>query len=132
VSVAKVGRPCTYTDEIAYRLCEDIANGKTLKTACAGEEMPSINTVFRWLASNESFRELYARAKEDQADLLADEIINIADDSSDDPQSRRVRVDARKWVASKLKPKRYGDRLHTEQSGEVTVRHEVFLGKPPT
>jgi hypothetical protein len=71
-------------------------------------------TVFRWLADEErqTFREQYARAREEQAECLADEIVGIADGDNEDadPQRDKLRVDARKWVAAKLKPKKYGDK----------------------
>ena len=62
------------------------------------------------------FAEQYARAREVQAETLADEIVSIADEDGD-PQRQRLRVDARKWVASKLKPKRYGDKVTNEHTG---------------
>lgn len=92
--------------------------------------MPTKTTVYRWLASNPTFRDLYARAKEEQAESLADEIVSIADDETDDPQSRRVRVDARKWVAARLLPRKYGDRI--EQAGSVEVVHRIHIGPRPT
>lgn len=85
--------------------------------------MPHRATVMRWLESNEAFREQYARAREAQADHFVDEIIEIADSpnattnpqtgevEARDPQRDRLRVDARKWVASRLAPKKYGDRI---------------------
>lgn len=116
------GRPSSYSDEIADRICESLVDGKSLRSICLAEDMPGISTVFRWLASNESFREQYERARDAQADTLADEIIDIADDGSNDFMGEdekyngdavarsKLRVDARKWVAAKLKPKKYGDK----------------------
>lgn len=88
--------------------------------------MPCMTTVFKWLREDEAFAQQYARAREDQADALADEIVAIADEAEvsakqDGEEIRlaldatavarnRLRVDARKWVASKLKPKKYGER----------------------
>jgi hypothetical protein len=66
------------------------------------------------------------RAREDQADTLADEILDIADDSSLDPSDRRVKIDARKWIASKLKPKTYGDKVQAELSGQLTLEQLVL------
>lgn len=87
--------------------------------------MPSVQTVFSWMRKHPEFLEQYARAKEESADALADEILDIADDSTNDTvetedgvrvnheniQRARLRVDTRKWIASKLKPKKYGDKL---------------------
>jgi len=99
--------------------------------------MPERRTVFRWLAANESFRHQYARAKAVQADVMAEEITEIADDGTNDWMERhgqdgeaigwqlngehvqrsRVRIDARKWLMGKLAPKKYGDSSSLELSG---------------
>lgn len=94
--------------------------------------MPSQPTVFKWLGQQEDFAKQYARAREAQADALADEIVDISDDGSrdyfkdsdgqivvnhDHIARSRLRVDARKWIASKLKPKKYGEKLSTELTG---------------
>ena len=110
------GRPSDYTQEMADKICELISSGGSLRTICEPDDMPSKSAVFRWLGKYEEFRDQYARAKEESAELFADEIVNIAD-STDDPQKARVQIDARKWVASKLKPKKYGDRVQQEISG---------------
>lgn len=131
------GRPSDYSLELASDICSRIADGESLKAICAPDEMPDKATVYRWLAVNSEFRDLYARAREDQADTLADEILEISDDGTndwmqrnhgeDDPgwvvngehiQRSRLRVDARKWIAAKLKPRKYGEFARTELTGE--------------
>lgn len=121
-------------DEIA--ICKKLAtSNKSLKTVCR-ELKIDIGKVLEKLAENGNFTIQYARAKQDQADFLAEEIIEIADDSSNDTiidpvtgvekenkewvNRSRLRVDARKWVAAKLKPKRYGDKI--EHSGSLEVK----------
>lgn len=119
----------TYTDEIANEICSRLADGMSLKKICEMEGMPSKATVFNWLSSNQAFLDNYTRAREAQADTLADEIVDIADDGTRDVfvdaegkevvnhdviARSRLRVEARKWVASKLKPKKYGDKIQTE------------------
>jgi len=104
------GRPSDYTQAIADHICEQLAEGISLRKICLAEDMPGKSTVFRWLWANIEFRDQYERAREAQADTLADEITDIADDAEGDPQRDKLRVDARKWVASKLKPKKYGDK----------------------
>lgn len=135
----KPGRPSSYTLETAEAICEAIARGKALHRICEAEGMPDPVTVYRWLNENEEFRNRYARARERQADLYAAEIIEIADDSSDDElfvessdasgagarrvcnnefvQRSKLRVDARKWAAARLAPKKYGDRVMNEITG---------------
>jgi hypothetical protein len=112
--VKKTGRPSDFTQDIADTICERLAEGESLRSICASDGMPRMSTVFRWLAndSHSQFREQYARSREEQAEVLADEIVQIADGDGEgaDPQRDRLRVDARKWVAAKLKPKKYGDR----------------------
>lgn len=111
------GRPSSFTPEIGDDICERLANGESLRRICLTPNYPRQATVFRWLAANQEFREQYARAREAQADTLADEIIDIADGkraeyegAEADVQRDRLAMDARKWVAAKLKPKVYGEK----------------------
>ena len=120
------GRPTKYNKEIAAHICGLIADGLPLRTITRMEGMPTSSTVYLWLTLHEEFSEMYTRAREDQADALADEIIAISEekpmlrivtDSETieklDPTGvshNRNRIDARKWVAAKLKPRKYGDR----------------------
>lgn len=122
-----MGRPSTFSQEIADKICEGIAEGKSLRAMLREDEtLPASSTCFRWLAQNKEFSEQYTRAREAQADVLFDEILEIADDgrndsyTDDDGQERtnqdviarsRLRVDARKWMAGKLRPKKYGEKL---------------------
>lgn len=120
------GRPSDYTPELAAKICERIADGESLKAICSGDDMPSKASVYLWLTKHPEFSDMYVRAREDQADTLADEIIEIADDATRDTivdddgnetcnsewiNRSRLRVDARKWIAAKLKPKKYGERI---------------------
>lgn len=115
-----MGRPSLYTQELADEICSQLAEGKSLRTVCTAETMPSKSTVFKWLREVKAFSDQYARAKEESADALADEMLDIADDSERDYngeklngeniQRARLRVDTRKWIAAKLKPKKYGDK----------------------
>lgn len=120
----KIGRPTDYTEELAAYICERIASGESLNKICLPDDMPNKASVYLWLTKHQAFSDMYTRAREDQADTLADEIADIADDLTDDPNSRRVRVDARKWVAAKLKPRKYGDRT----DHNVALSGKVLLG----
>ena len=132
---AKRGRPSKYSNALADKICERLASGESLVRVCKDPDMPGLSTVFRWLADNESFRDNYARAREVQADVLADEILDIADDGINDSYTddeggertnydviarSKLRVDARKWIASKLLPKKYGERQQVDAT--VTTR----------
>lgn len=141
--------------DIAVILDELIA-GESLKAICRRDDMPGFATVMRWLAedseSGRSFRDRYARAREAQAEAMADEILSIADEecttvradkhgSRDDDgdgntvvvfdsaavQRNRLRVDARKWLLSKLIPKKYGDKL--ELAGDKAAPFVVNITK---
>ncbi|MCW2405049.1 hypothetical protein M2336_001678 [Sphingobium sp. B1D7B] len=119
------GRPSSFTQEIADAICEGLANARSLRSICLDENMPSQTTVFRWLADERytTFREQYARAREAQADAIFDECLDIADDAANDYMGddekyngdavarSRLRIDTRKWMAGKLRPKVYGDKL---------------------
>jgi hypothetical protein len=120
-----VGRPSKYTLKVADEICERLSDGESLRAICEADNMPSRPTVFRWLAAHKTFRDQYAHAREAQADALADEILDIADDSRGDVEvdadgiartnqervaRSKLRVDARKWMAAKLKPKVYGEK----------------------
>ena len=130
-----MGRPSSFTQEIADRICERIAEGEGLRRIVLDEGMPSEKTVYRWLRENGDFRQQYACAREDQAEHFLDEIMDIADDASRDTvdtdngevantewiQRARLRVDARKWAMSKLAPKKYGDKIGIEHSGQIEL-----------
>lgn len=144
------GRPSSYTDEIADYICEQLANARSLRSICTDEGMPSQVTVFRWLADEryENFRKRYAHAREAQADAIFDEILDIADDGSNDWMERhddqggnigwkengealqrsRLRIDARKWMAGKLRPKKYGDKLELSGNDDSPLR--IVINKP--
>jgi hypothetical protein len=124
----KLGRPSAFTQEIADEICERLSKGESLRSICLGERddfMPGQTTVYRWLDENEAFRKQYTHARELQAEALADEIINIADGGTQGgvedavTVSRdKLRVEARKWAASKLLPKKYGDKVALTGGGE--------------
>ena len=127
------GRPSIHTDEIAKEICDAIAtSNKALQTLCLmNPHWPSYNAIYEWIRDNrQGFGDLYAKAKESQADYLVDDILRIIDKPEtftdengierSDTQMIRIKVDALKWQAMKLKPKKYGDR----QSIETVIKHE--------
>lgn len=122
-----------YSDALARRICEQIMAKDSLKNICRNPRMPSFQTVIRWLADPRltDFREMYYYARRVAAELYVDEIFEIADDGSNDwmektnkdgdvigivpdneaIQRSRVRIDTRKWFASKMVPRIYGDKV---------------------
>lgn len=109
-----------YSQEVFDAICERLANGESLRTICASKNMPTKANVFRWIAADEAVADQYKRAREAQADSIVDDMLNIADDASIDPNDRRVRIDARKWIAGKMRPKVYGDKVDVDHSGGIT------------
>ena len=75
-----MARPTDYNDQIADVICERIADGESLRAICACEGMPSKATVFRWLGKHKEFHDQYARARDEQAESFADELVSISDE----------------------------------------------------
>lgn len=129
------GRPTDYSEEIADIILERIMDGESLRSICSADDMPSRTTVFRWLHKHKDFSDQYARAKEEQAEMFADELVSIADEQETFTKEggevaydatavarNRLRIDTRKWVVSKLKPKKYGDKqVLDHQSSDGTM-----------
>jgi hypothetical protein len=120
----KKGRPTTFTQQLADKICERMANGETLRSVCRDIDLPA-STVIEWTMNNKTFSEQYTQARQKQADAYADMILDEAFNSHD-AAIGRLRVDALKWVASKLAPKRYGDKVEVEQTGTQKIR--VIMG----
>lgn len=132
----KTGRPSDFSDAMAAEICDRLCAGESLRTICRDEHMPVCSTVFVWLSKHKAFAEQYARARDVQADAIFEEILDIADDARNDWMERRgeddagwqangehiqrsrLRVDARKWMAGKLAPKKYGEKTALELSGK--------------
>ncbi len=127
----KIGRPSKYSDEMAEEICEKIANGRSLRSICAEDGMPTTSTVCKWLIENKEFSEQYARAREKQADYFAEEIIEIADSAEAESAAvskAKLQIDARKWAASKIAPKKYGDKAELDvKSSDGSMRPTVRL-----
>jgi hypothetical protein len=144
MSGQKTGRPSKYGPEVVSEICSQLSEGRSLRSICEDENLPDKSTVLRWLAAYPDFRDQYARAREAQTDAMAEEILEIADESGwdlsvDDKghvavngeaiNRSRLRVDTRKWLMSKMAPKKYGDKIVQEHAGSVTFRHEDALSE---
>ena len=143
------GRPTSFTAQIADTICERLADGQSIRTICCDDDMPGQTTVYRWLAAYEEFRKQYAHAREMQADTIFDEILDIADDASNDWMERKdgnsedsawalngdhvrrsqLRIDARKWMAGKLRPKKYGERIQNDHTITVSEEAKAWLNQ---
>ncbi len=133
----------TWPAEIRTTICERLAAGESLRAICRDEGMPDATSVFRWLEEDAEFATKYARAREVQAELLADEMVEIADDSTNDFMERKrrkgdeevtetafdaehvqrskLRIETRRWIAEKLLPKKYGAKQQVEHSGSIDL-----------
>lgn len=149
-----MARPTIYSDDIANTICEQIAEGRSLRSICLDEAMPAKSTVFAWLADlgRDDFRTKYVHAREAQADVLVDEMTDIADDGSNDWMEQKnsdgevtgwkengealrrsaLRISARQWIAEKLRPKKYGSKvaLTDGEGGPLTVQIVKFKDAP--
>jgi hypothetical protein len=117
---------------MAAEICARIADGRSLRAVCRDDDMPCMATVFNWIARHDGFLEQYDAARGTRADVLFDEIIDIADTQevgekrthkangdierveADMIEHRRLRVDARKWAVARMAPKKYGDRMNVD------------------
>jgi hypothetical protein len=140
------GRPSEYTQELADLMCALLADGQSLRKVCENDWAPDKASVFRWLRTIPEFCDQYTRAKAEAAESMADDMIDIADDASNDWMAKhdpnnpgymlngehinrsRLRVDTRKWIAAKLKPKVYGDKIEHEHTVSLSDRMSALLG----
>ena len=117
-----------FTQELFDSICETLAtSSKGLNTVCK-EHGISSKQFYQWVANDAQLGEMYARARDEQADFMADEIVELADNTDNDNkgingsnavQRDRLRIDARKWVAAKLKPRKYSERVDVTSDGQA-------------
>lgn len=135
-----------YTLEMAARICDELGEGKSLRSVCKQEGFPCKSVVFKWLCRNPEFEKMYRFATSARADAFAEDMLDIADDGSNDwmetndpdnPgyrfngehfQRSRLRVDTRKWNAARMNSKRYGDKFDIAHSGSIeTISKEALI-----
>jgi len=126
----KTGRPSSFDQRVADIICIRLSEGESLRQICTDPYMPDRQTIYSWMLAHPVFLDQYTRAREEQAETLADEIVAIADEDPTMTEFRdrngevvdikidsgyvayqKQRIEARKWTASKLRPKKYGDRV---------------------
>ena len=134
--VVALGRPSDYSLETCEVICARLIEGESLRAICRRDDMPAISTVMNWLRQHQAFVELYARARELQADAMFEELLDIADDGTndygvnEDGESNgkldrdhitrsRLRIDTRKWILARMNPKKYGDAVSMRHSGDA-------------
>jgi len=121
------GRPSGYTKAIANQICNRLIDGESLRAICRSASMPDKATVFRWLDDerHKEFRDQYAQARERQTESFIDELLDIADNLEEDVQRSKLRIDTRKWIASKIMPSKYGKPEADNSSSDQIDGYEV-------
>ena len=125
---------------LCERILDAIAEGKSLRESCDKENLAPGNWI-NWINSDKQLLEQYTHAREVRAELLFDEMLDIADETSSDTiiddngnekansewiARSRLRVDTRKWALSKMLPKKYGDKLEVDNKGEVGLTVSII------
>lgn len=126
----KIGRPTDYSIELATKICEEISLGKSMRKVCEQEGMPSMQTVWTWLRIHKDFLEQYEQACQERTESqhemlldLGDEAIELSQEvdakaSSAVVSAVKLKADNMKWVMSKMKPKKYGDKIDMTTNGK--------------
>lgn len=132
-----MARPTEYNEEIAARICEQLADGKPMIEICSAEGMPARSTVYKWLAANPGFVAMHQAAREEHADAefeRLDALVNTvlpkdANGRTDmgDVQQLRLKVDTKKWQLARMHPKKYAERF--ELTGAAGA---PLVAGPPT
>lgn len=116
--MAKKGRPTKMTPENQSEILTRIATGESMRQICLKtDHLPTMSNVFKYMWKDNDFRHKYEIACNNRTEVHVEEIVEIADNDSGDTQRDRLRIDARKWCASKLVPKKYGEKLDLNPSG---------------
>ena len=144
------GRPSVFSEELCKAICGWIKQGYTLRQIEALPNMPTKSTIIRWLGEHDEFCDQYARAREIQALVMVDELMEIADDSRNDwierenkdgqleiafnseaVQRSKLRSDTRKWLMGKMAPKRFGDKMQVtgKDGGAIEHQHKRDVAK---
>lgn len=106
-----------YTDDKASMICAFVSEGLSLRKITAQQDMPTLPTLLKWLRERPEFFSQYSIAKQMAAEVMAGEVIDIADDSpADEAPKTKLRMSARQWNAAKWLPKRYGEKVEVEHT----------------
>lgn len=136
-----MGRLTTYTTELAAEICDRLAGGESLRAICEADGMPKAETVRRWVLDDvEGFSGPYTRAREIQAETMADDLLDIADNGSNDWMERTnkkgeiekvldrehvtrsaLRLETRQWLMARILPKKYGVKSEVTLDGGLNL-----------
>lgn len=129
------GRPTKYNEEVAFAICERIANDESLVSICKDDGMPCLTSVYRWRDEHDEFRANYARARECQGHTVADTLGDIRKrilSGELDPQAGRAAADIARWEAGKRASKNFGDKMlvGSDPENPLPAGFNVNLCKP--
>lgn len=120
-----IGRPSIKTPELVQAMMVRLMEGETLRAICREPDMPSRETVYRWLFEDRDFSDQYTKAREVGAEAVFEQTLEIADnDDYEAVQRDRLRVDTRKWFLAKMMPRKYADKVQVDNT------HSGPDGKP--
>jgi len=110
-----LGRPSTYTPDLAATILERIGEGELVTEICGEPGMPARGTLFRWELAHPEFRDAYMRARVRQAQAVAERaILDAKGATAENHAAQRLKYDAQRWLSGKLDPKRYGDKMQVD------------------
>lgn len=116
-----------YSEDVAARVLAALSDGQSLRAISRQDGMPDMVTIWRWIQRHEDFAAKYAEAKQEAADAMVEDMQSISDDPDIASDHKRIMVDTRKWIASKLKAKKYGDKVAVTDAdgGPISVTWAV-------
>ena len=122
---AIMGRPTDYNDDLIDDICLRIADGRSVNSICNDADMPSKAIIYRWLDKYPEFVDKYQRAMKQREEFHFDEMLDIADDvlpETAEVARAKLRIDTRKWVLSRMNPKKYGDKADGSEADDDTAQ----------
>lgn len=121
----KRGTPRLYSDKVTEKICSQMVEGVSVNKICKQKGMPTRSTIGNWLVKYPEFRDAFIKAKQVQTYFNVDDILDLADgcdtENSADVQKAKLQVDTRKWIASRLLPKVYGESNERSPVVEVNI-----------
>ena len=118
-----VGRPTTYSVDLAKRIIDEMIEGKDIVTICQAPDMPHRSSVYHWLDIYPDFSTQYRRAKEGLADFYAKKILDMAENAKPETASAdSLRLRAWTWATSRYAPRLYSEKVVSEQAAQLNVQ----------
>ena len=120
--VKKADRPSKYDPSVAEAVLDAVGSGQSLMKACAGPDMPALRTWFYWVSEDSALAASYVHARRANAEYMASLVLDTAlSCTNEDANSAKVQIAAYQWLAGKMAPKVYGDKLEVDVSHKITL-----------